>query len=197
MTKHSNRSLCIPFSFKLWVLIKNVDYLQPLSFSVEFFVCEKPTPISLYVMLIYPCLWTHSFGHVFIQFLRQGHIIQMGFVMNLWILPASFSLALMLQSCKTAPELFCTIKYSSSSSKVELNYVSHHILNDQLFVILLIFTNFVVVKHTWTREIQVYTPPHTHTPNTQIFLTIHSFMCIFLQGPLLVKCWLLSLQKSP
>lgn len=81
--------------------------------------------------------------------------------------------------------------------KVDLNYVSHHILNDQLLVILLIFTNFVVDKHTWTRKTQMYTPPHTHTPNTQIFLSIHSFMCTFLQGPLLVKMLITSPAEVP
>lgn len=67
--------------------------------------------------------------------------------------------------------------------KVDLNYVSHHILNDQLLVILLIFTNFVVDKHTWTRKTQMYTPhPHTHTKHSNI--SVHSFIHVhFLAGP--------------
>lgn len=109
--------------------------------------------------------------------------------MNLWILPASFSLALILQSCKTAPELFFTIKYSSCSSKrkswLKLCISSYFEWPTACYSVNIY--KFVVDKHTWTRKTQMYTPPHTHTPNTQIFLSIHSFMCTFLQGPLLVK----------
>lgn len=156
---------------------KNVDYLQPLSFSLEFLVYEKPPPIPLYMMLIYPCLEhihldmsSFSFwDRVLLYRCVLSWTYEFFLPLSLWHwyyshVKQHLNFFLQLNTAHVVPR-----------EKVDLNYVSHHILNDQLLVILLLFTNFVVDKHTWTRKTQMYTPPtHTHQTLKYFCPFIHS-----------------------